>query len=87
MLPLELKEEWAVWIASQLRLLAKVKEIALGSIFCDRTGRHSFFSFDYPGKMIPDRAPGLGAPGEDRKPRWPECELFLDPVTAKQGRS
>ena len=43
MLPLELKEESEVWIASKLRPLATVKEIALGSIFWDRTGRHSFF--------------------------------------------
>jgi hypothetical protein len=80
--PLELKEEWEVGIASQLRPLAKVKEIALGNIFWDRTGRHSFFFFDYPGKMVRDKVPGLGAPGEDGKPCWPECELFLDPVTA-----
>jgi TPR repeat protein len=81
-LPLELKEESEVWIGSDLRPLAEVKGIALGSIMWDRNGRDSFFFFDYPGKMIRDKVPGLGAPGGDGKPRWPECELLLDSVPA-----
>ncbi len=81
-LPLELKEEWEVWIASELRPLAKVKAIALGNIYWDRSGPHSFFFFDYPGKMIREKVPGLGVLGEDGKPHWPECELLLDPVNA-----
>jgi hypothetical protein len=81
-LPLSLREECEVWIASQLRPLAKTKEIALRNIFWDRTGRHSFFFFDYPGKMVRDKVPGLGALGENGKPRWPECQLLLDPVSA-----
>jgi hypothetical protein len=83
-LPLGLSEEWEVWIASQLRPLAKTKEIALGNIFWDRTGLDSFFFFDYPGKMVRDKVPGLGAPGEDGKPSWPECHLLLDPVSANE---
>jgi CheY-like chemotaxis protein len=82
MLPLELKEESEVWVGSNLRPLAEVKGIALGSIFWDRNGKHSFFIFDYPGKMVCDKVPGLGAPGGDGKPRWPECELLLDSVPA-----
>jgi len=81
-LPLELKEESEVWIGSNLRSLAEVKGIALGSIFWERNGRHSLFFFDYPGKMVRDKVPGLGTPGGDGKPRWPECELLLDPVTS-----
>ncbi len=81
MVPLELKEESEVWVGSNLRPLAEVKGIALGSIFWDRNGQHSFFFFDYPGKMSADKVPGMGAPGGDGKPRWPECELLLDSVT------
>jgi len=81
-IPLELKEESEVWIGSKLRPLAKTKGLALGNIYWDRSGPHSFFFFDYPGQMIRDKVPGLGAPGEDGKPRWPECELLLCPVTA-----
>jgi hypothetical protein len=81
-LPLELKEESEVWIASNLRPLAKAKGLAVGSIFWDRNGRHSFFFFDYPGKMIHEKVSGLEAPGGDGEPRWPECELLLDSVTS-----
>ena len=81
-LPLELKEESEVWIGSNLRPLAEVKGIALGSIFWDHSGPHSFFFLDYPGQMIRDKVPGLGALGENGEPCWPECELILDPVTA-----
>jgi len=80
--PLELKEESEVWIGSNLRSLAEVKGTAVGSIFWDRDGRHWFFFFDYPGKMVRDKVPGLGSPRGDGKPRWPECELLLDSVTA-----
>lgn len=81
-LPLDLKEEWEVWVASQLRPLARTKEITLGNIFWDKTGRHSFFFFDYPGKMVRDKVPGLGALGENGDLSWPECKLLLDPVSA-----
>jgi hypothetical protein len=81
-LPLDLDEESEVWIASKLRPLAKAKVIALESVFWDRRGRNSFFFFAYPGQMIRDKVPGLGAPGEDGNPRWPECELRLDSVTS-----
>jgi hypothetical protein len=81
-LPLGLREEWEVWIASQLRPLAKTKEIALGNIFWDRTGGDSFFFFNYPGKMVRDKVPGLGVPGKNGKTTWPECQLLLDPVSS-----
>ncbi len=79
---LELTEQSEVLIASQLRPLAKAKQIELGNIFWDRDGRHSFFFFTYPGQMVRDRVPGLGIAGEDGKLRWPECALPLGLVTA-----
>ncbi len=79
---LELTEESEIWISSNLRPLAKTKQIELGNIFWERTGRHSFFFFGYPGQMVRDTVHGVGAPGEDGKLRWPECTLLLGLVTA-----
>jgi hypothetical protein len=84
-LPLELKEEWEVWIASKLRPLAKVKEIALANIFWDRTRRHSGIrssSLTIPVKWFATRSPDWEHLRENGKPCWPECELLVDPVTA-----
>jgi hypothetical protein len=78
-IPLELKEESEVWIDSNLPPLAEVKGIALRSIFRDRNEQHSFFFFDYPGKMSSDKVPGMGAPGGDGKPRWPSANCFWTP--------
>lgn len=80
--PIEMTDESQAWVGMQLRSLAKAKELALGSIFWNRSGPHSFFFFDYPGQMVRSKVPGLGALGDDGKYRWPECEFQLKPVNA-----
>jgi hypothetical protein len=75
--PVEMTEDSAVWVASHLRALAEVKDIAPGDICWDRSMPDSSFWFDYPGRLVRHKVPWLGELGKDGKAQWPECELMM----------
>ncbi|MGH9496900.1 MAG: hypothetical protein ACRD3B_18025 [Candidatus Sulfotelmatobacter sp.] len=81
MLPLELSTDGEVCLASYIRRLSATKSMSLGSIYWDRVRRYSFFFLEYPGKLVRAKVPGLGDPGEDGEPRWPELKLAIAQVT------
>jgi hypothetical protein len=83
-LPLEMANDSSVWVGNQLLRLAKVKDIALRSVYWDRSVRQASFFCDYPGGMVRRRVPELGELGKDGKAQWPQCELMIGVIDIRE---